>query len=181
MKTELANTTIHNSPHAFTNNKGDPILITTLDESRHQQLIDMYLAYESRNSFGGLPPIRDEVCVQWVEKMVATGINLVALSFDEDVVGHAALFPIDERMCEILVVVSPPNQKMGIGTELIRCSIQIAHELGVKTIRLVVDVGNHVARHVYEKCGFEYLTHDLSCELDMALDVHRHAGDAIPG
>jgi len=178
MKTDVADTSIHNSPHAFINKKGDPILIKMLDEKRQRQLMAMYLAYQPRNSFSGLPPIADEACVRWVEGMIATGIDLVALSFDAGVVGHAALFPIDEETCEMLVVVSPAEQEAGIGSELTRCLIQLACELGFEAIRLSVEAGNHIARHVYEKCGFEYLPRGLPGELEMCLNVRRHARNA---
>ena len=174
LKANLGDTMIHNSPHTFINKKGDAILIKELDEKTHQRLVGMYLAYEPRNSFSGLPPTTDESCVQWVQGMIATGISLVAVSSDKSVVGHAALFPMDEETCEMLVVVSPKEQRLGIGSELTRCSIQFAHELGFEAIRLSVEAGNHVARHVYEKCGFEYLTRGLLGELDMRLHVRLH-------
>jgi len=158
-------------PYAFVNKNGAPLWVTMLDEARRRQLIEMYLAYQPRNSFSGLPPIKDAVCVRWVEKMAATGINLVALCLGEGLVGHVALFPIDRVTCEILAVVSPPEQGLGIGTELIRCAIRLARQRGFRTIRLVVESSNHIARHVYEKCGFEYLTDDLAGELDMSLDL----------
>ncbi len=160
-------------PQAFINKKGEPILIAALDEKRHERLVEMYLAYQPRNSFQGLPPIKDEVCRQWVQSMIDSGINLVALSFGEGVVGHAALFPIDNNVCEFLVVVSPPLQNTGIGTELTRCAIQLACEIGFETIRLSVEARNVRARRVYRKCGFEYVSRTVSGELDMALDLRR--------
>ena len=181
MKTDRQGITMRSLLRAFADNRGAPLMITTLHKAKRRQLIDMYLAYQPRNSFSGLPPIKDGVCVQWVEKMVATGINLVALSLDKGVVGHVALFPIDRAACEMLAVVSPPCQNLGIGSELIRCSIELARQRGFRTIRLVVESSNYVARHVYEKCGFECLSHDLSGELDMALDVQRHTGAVDAG
>ena len=38
----------------------------------------MYLAYQPRNSFQGLPPIKDEVCVRWVRDILVNGIHLIA-------------------------------------------------------------------------------------------------------
>ena len=174
MKIDLAETTIHNFPHAFINRQGEPILIQTLDDRKRRPLVEMYLAFEPRNSFSGLPPITDEACVRWVEGMIADGINLIALSFEDGITGHAALFPINRQTCEMLVAVCPPRQRIGIGTELTRCSIQLAHELAFETIKLNVEANNHVARHVYEKCGFQYLTRGMIDELDMSLDLRRY-------
>ena len=55
MDRKLEESTIYSFPHAFINKKGEPILITTLDDKRCQRLIEMYLAYEPRGSFQGLP------------------------------------------------------------------------------------------------------------------------------
>jgi CBS domain-containing protein/GNAT superfamily N-acetyltransferase len=174
MTVDISKTTIYAYPHAFINKRGDPILITTLDEQRCQRLIEMYLAYQPRSSFQGLPPLKDEACVKWVQYMIANGINLVALSFGEGVAGHVALFPIDNLVCEMLVVVCTQLQNIGIGTELVRCGVQLAHELGFEKIRLSVEAHNFRARHVYKKCGFEYLTNGHVGEVDMALDLKRY-------
>jgi len=181
MKTDRRDNAMRSLLRAFVDASGAPLMIATLHKARRRELIDMYLAYQPRNSFSGLPPIKDAVCVRWVEKMIATGISLVALALDRGVVGHVALFPIDPAACELFAVVSPPCQDRGIGTELIRCSIGVARELGFTTIRLTVESSNYVARHVYEKCGFQYLTSELSGDLDMALDLQRQAGavDAV--
>jgi len=171
---DLEDTTIHSYPYAFINKKGEAIVVTTLDAKQCQRLIDMYLAYQPRNSFHGLPPITDEACVAWARHMIDTGVNLIARSFGEGIVGHNVLFPINERVCEMLVVVSPQFQNIGIGTELVRCSIQLSHELGFEKIQLSVESTNVRARHVYKKCGFEYLSKERGSEVDMAIDLKRY-------
>ena len=174
MAYDLSDTTIHNFPHAFLTKRSEAIMIGSIEERWHTQLVEMYLAYRPRNSFSGLPPITDPACMTWVEGMIDSGVNLVALSFDSGVVGHAAIFPVSEHACELLCVVSPGQQKMGIGTELTRCAIQLAHELNFDEILLNVEARNHVARHVYEKCGFQYRSEGLIDELDMHLDLQRY-------
>ncbi len=164
---------LHSLPQAFINKRGDAILVNTLDDRLCERLIGMYLAYQPRNSFQGLPPVADAACKGWVQHVISNGVNLVALSFEEGLVGHAALFPIDDRACEMLAVVSPPFQNIGIGTELTRSSIRLAHEIGFETIRLSVEVTNTRARHVYKKCGFDYLDYDHVGEVEMALDLTR--------
>ncbi len=163
--------TIHRSPHAFINKRDEAILVKPLSERRHEKLIEMYLAYEPKNSFGGLPPVKDDVCVEWVRGMIGTGVNLVALSFKDGIVGHAALFPINERACEMLVVVSPAYQNTGIGTELARCLVRMSHEMGFEKIWLSVESTNLRARHVYKKCGFEYVTYEQDGHVEMDLDL----------
>jgi CBS domain-containing protein len=165
--------TIYRKPRAFITKKGDAILIRTLDEKACQGLIDMYLTFKPRNSFQGLPPITDEACLKWAQHMIGNGINIVALSFGDGVVGHTALFPIDNEVCELFVVVSPAFQNSGIGTQLTRCSVQLAYEIGFDRIWLPVECTNVRAKHVYRKCGFEKLDGD-SRELEMGLDLKRY-------
>lgn len=166
--------TIHRLPQAFINKKGDAILIGTLSEKTCDGLIQMYFAYQPRGSFQGLPPIADAACMKWVQQMINTGINLVALSFGEGVVGHSALFPINDEVCELLVVVSPPFQNTGIGTQLTRSAVQLAYEIGFEKIWLAVARTNVRAKHVYKKCGFAYLSEDDPHELEMAMDLKRY-------
>jgi CBS domain-containing protein len=174
MSFDLSETTIYSFPHAFLNRRSEPIMIGVLEEKWQRPLVEMYLAYRPRNSFSGLPPITDPACIQWVEGMIANGVNLTALSFDVGVVGHAAIFPVNEQACELFCAVSHTQHRIGIGTELTRCTIQLAHELSFDEILLNVEAGNHIARHVYEKCGFEYSSRSLVGEVDMRLDLLRY-------
>jgi CBS domain-containing protein/GNAT superfamily N-acetyltransferase len=173
MNRRVEDSTIYSYPHAFINRKGEPILVTTLDDRRCERLIEMYVAYEPKGSFQGLPPMKREACVKWVQYMIGNGINLVALSFGEGVAGHVALFPADDQVCEMLVVVSPALQNTGIGTELVRSSIQLGHEIGFERIVLSVEATNVKARHVYKKCGFEHRSRNHAREVDMVLDLKR--------
>jgi CBS domain-containing protein len=174
MDRDLQECTIYSYPHAFVSRVGDPILITTLNDKRAGQLVDMYLNFRPRNSFQGLPPIADEACEKWAKQMIGHGVNLAALSFDVGVVGHVVLFPIDNDACELLAVVSPDFQNTGIGTELVRCAAQLSDEIGWEEIRLTVEMTNPMARRVYTKCGFEYSSAELDGEVDMKLDLKRY-------
>jgi len=173
MDPRVSESTIAHAPHAFITKREDPILITALGDSRADALVAMYLAYEPRNAFWGLPPIRDDACRHWVRGMIANGLNLVALSIDAGAVGHAALFPMQADACEMLVVVSPPFQNRGIGTQLSWCAVQLAHEVGFCRIWLSVETTNLRARHVFRKCGFEDLARHDEMEIEMALDTRR--------
>jgi RimJ/RimL family protein N-acetyltransferase len=156
---------------AFFSNDGRLLRLELLAENLHRQFLETYLAFRPRNSFQGLPPLKDAACTQWVRQMIATGINVVARAPDAAIVGHTALFPIDQRKCEMLVVVWPGFQGIGIGTELTKASVELGVELGFERIWLPVDATNLRARHVYAKCGFEYASGKLARELDMVCDL----------
>lgn len=166
--------TIRSLPRAIINRRGEAVMIHTLDDGIAQKLIEMYLAYRPRNSFQGLPPVKDEACRAWVQHMIGNGINVVALSFQQGVVGHVALFPIDQQCCELFVVVAPEYQNTGVGSELCRASIQVAYEIGFDRIWLDVEATNVRARHVYKKCGFQNVAARQSREVEMELDLSRY-------
>jgi GNAT superfamily N-acetyltransferase len=159
-----------------------PCQLQFLPATAGQRLVDMYLAFQPRNSFQGLPPIKDAVCIHWVQDMLRTGVHAVAVSEPEGIIGHTALFPINQQKCEMLVVVCPKFQNMGVGTELVRSCIRMADELGFQRIWLPVDATNVRARHVYRKCGFEYVSNQHGREMDMACEVRRFrtASAAVP-
>lgn len=162
-------------PRKASNKQGVAIRLRYLPAEEKSQLLAMYLAYQPRNAFQGLPPIKDDVCARWVDDMVRTGIHAVAW-FDDAagesrVVGHVGLFPIPPHKCEMLIAVSPGFQNLGIGTELVRVAIDLAAELGFQRLWLPVDSANVRARHVYEKCGFTYASSTLQREVDMTCDV----------
>jgi|GEM_PF-627537 CBS domain-containing protein len=161
-------------PFAFVDKRKTPHLILPLDAGTFERFRTMYLTEMPRNSFNGLPPEEDKACCRWLDHMLDKGIHLVAVSFDKGIVGHSALFPIDSRTCEILVTVVPAYRDRGVGTQLTRCAVEFAYEAGIEKIWLTVDSQNLVARHVYVKCGFEYLSPQPSGELDMSLDLRRY-------
>lgn len=166
---------IFSYPHAFVDRRNEPILIMPLDEKKHGQLHSMYGDCVPRNTFNCLPPIKDEACKKWVDDMIENAVNLIAVSFERGLVGHTALFPMKKKnMVEMIIVVIPPFQYRGIGTQLTQCSIQLAYEAGYEKMWLSVETNNYVARHIYLKCGFEYINYCLEDELDMTFDLQRY-------
>jgi RimJ/RimL family protein N-acetyltransferase len=165
--------TLHGLPLDFQAKTGQPVRLEQLGEHLHQRLVEMYLAFQPRGSFQELPPLKDSVCVAWVQEIIRTGINVVAVAGENNIVGHVAVFLITDQRREMLSVVSPAYQDMGIGIELIRSCIQIASELGFEQIWLTVDAGNMRARHVFRMCGFEYVSDPQAHQIDMVCDLTR--------
>lgn len=170
----IAECSIFKQPYAFVDKHKDPQLIMPLDQSRHEKFRAMYFSEMPRTSLNGVPPLKDNACNAWLDQIIATGNHLIAVSFDGKIVGSSALFPMKDRMWEILISVLPLYRGKGIGTQLVRCAIELAYEAGVDKIWLSVDVRNFIARHLYLKCGFEYIGHDGTDELSMILELVRY-------
>jgi CBS domain-containing protein len=160
-------------PLAFVDKCNEPKLIMPLNREKCEQFRTMYLKEIPRNSFNGLPPETDAACEKWVDDIIENGIHLIAISFEKGIVGSASIFPMPNRMCEIMIVVMPSHRKRGIGTQLTCSIVEVAYEAGIEKIWLSVNAQNYIARHIYRKCGFEYINLDPSGELDMVLDL-RH-------
>jgi CBS domain-containing protein/RimJ/RimL family protein N-acetyltransferase len=141
----------------------------------HEDLTRMYLAYQPRGKFSGLPPVADKACIKWVKDITETSIGLMAMSFEHTVIGHAALFPIRDGVCELLIVVMPQKQHNGIGTQLLHSLIQMGYEVGFSQIWLSVEKSNFVAIHLYNRCGFERLAFTDSAQVEMTLDLKRYS------
>lgn len=174
MKFDLHASTISTSPKVFLDKQGHPVIITLLGPEYYEQLLDMYFGYLPRGSIEGIPPFSDEECRQWVRRIIDEGISLVALSFEKNVIGHIVLFPMKKKTCEMLIAVFPQYQKNGIGTQLMRCAVQLAYEIGFHRMWLSVSKTNFVAIHLYNKCGFERVAFTESSQVEMSLDLKRY-------
>ena len=111
MDRDLQECTIHSYPHAFISRADEPILVTTLNDKRCRQLIDMYLAYRPRNSFQGLPPITDEGCLKWAQHMIGHGVNLVALG-NHKVLSMKGASELNDKMRALGFEVYDPDMSM---------------------------------------------------------------------
>ncbi len=171
---DVTHTTIYNYPKVFTSRHGEPIVIRLFSKKQLEQLIYLYLKFTPRPCFNDLPPPSDSACVKWVHNMIADGINMVAYSLDTGIIGHAALFPMDEKKCEMLLAVSPRYQLRGIGTQMIHSIVQLAYEVGFQKVWLAVNTSNFIAKHLYGKCGFKFLPDSDLDEVQMILDLHQY-------
>jgi RimJ/RimL family protein N-acetyltransferase len=173
MARTILRTSLGNFPRVFSAKNGQLLRIQLLRERHYQSFVEAYLAYRPRNAFQGLPPLKDKVCEKWAWQMIDAGINLIAVSSQGGIAGHAALFPIDDCQCEMLVVVWPQFQNVGLGAELTRGCVEMGCALGFGEMWVAVDAANLRARHVYAKCGFAYRSPEQVRELDMICDLSR--------
>jgi CBS domain-containing protein/RimJ/RimL family protein N-acetyltransferase len=169
----LTECSIFQHPRAFIDKHKDPQIIMPLDERRHEKFRAMFFTEMPRTSLNGVPPLKDDACNAWINQIMFTGTNLIAVNFGGEIVGSSALFPMNDLMWEILINVVPSFRNKGIGTQLALCAIELAYEAGVNKIWLSVDAQNVVARHIYLKSGFEYIGNDGTGEMSMILELVR--------
>ena len=172
---DIKNTSIYRAPPAFLDRGGNPIMLRADVPELLDNLTHMYLSYQPRGMFSGLPPVADSACIKWVKEITETSVGLMAMSFEHKVVGHAALFPIGDGTCELLIVVVPQKQHNGIGTQLMHSLIQMGYEVGFSQIWLSVEKNNFVAIHLYNRCGFERSDFTDSTQVEMILDLKRYS------
>jgi RimJ/RimL family protein N-acetyltransferase len=147
----------------FTDKSGNIVVVTHLERSRcqeeiQQELKQRYAAF-SRESFRELPAASAGKRLEWVQQdlLAPDTCNLVAITPEAALLGHAALFPYRHRPAgELLVAVWQEHQNRGIGTWLVRSAIRAARTLRFGMLDLFVDTTNGRARRVYENCGFQY-------------------------
>jgi diamine N-acetyltransferase len=172
---DIQNTTIYRAPYAFLDRGGNPIMLRADVPELLDNLTQMYLTYQPRGTFSGLPPVSDPACIKWVKEITETSVGLMAMSFEHKVIGHATLFPIRDGTCELLIVVEPQKQHNGIGTQLLHSLIQMGYEVGFSQIWLSVEKNNFVAIHLYNRCGFERSAFTDSTQVEMTLNLKRYS------
>jgi GNAT superfamily N-acetyltransferase len=166
----LARTGIGRQPHSFVDKQNRTLRIVLFEDRMIEPVVRMMFSLE-RGLASGLPPHRDEECLKWIEEVLRTGIHLVAIDPMGVPLGQAILFPIDGSTCELMAVVTQSHRNLGLGTQLTRQAMILARDLGFSRIWLSLGMGNRVARHVYQSCGFKAITSGDAEELEMVAEL----------
>ena len=123
-------------------------------------LCEMYRVFSPKPASQGVPPEDPEICRSWVKKLFEIGENLLAWRGDS-VIGHAALIPDSQgRSGEFVIFVDQDHRNLGVGTELMRLSLEKSEQLGLDSVWLTVSITNFIAIKLYKKLGFEYCDRD---------------------
>lgn len=138
----------------FFDKRGEPVLVEPDAEPHLEELVEMYVAYPERHRSMGVPPVVREGVVDWLERLLDCGYNVVA-THEGQVVGHAAYSPASSLEPQFVVFVDPAYHDRGIGSELCRQVIAYAADAGHEALVLDVDASNERAIHVYRRMGFE--------------------------
>jgi len=139
---------------------GKPFEIGISRGEHFRSLLEMYRTFSPKPAAQGLPPEDPETCQNWVKTISEIGVNTLAWR-GEGVIGHVALIPnLKGKKGELLVFVDENHRNRGVGTELMRFSLEEFGQLGFELVWLTVSVLNPIAIRLYRKLGFEFCNTD---------------------
>jgi RimJ/RimL family protein N-acetyltransferase len=131
-----------------------------------------YEEFEPKRTAQGLPPEKPVRIREWLDRVLASGVHLVALRGDQ-IIGHGLVMPTPhDRVGEYAVFVHADFRGRGLGTELNRIAIEAARRAGYHRLWLTVEPGNRSAVRSYEKVGFRFVPRTVfSVEPEMELQL----------
>jgi GNAT superfamily N-acetyltransferase len=134
--------------------KSHIIKIIPYEERYFTSLIHMYDTYKPLGSVQGLPPLDKEKRHQWVQDMISSGRNLLAL-YGDIIIGHASLFSMPVNWAEYFIFIHQDFQKQGIGTAITLYVIDWAQKENLSCIWVIVDRKNYLAISLCRNIGFK--------------------------
>jgi GNAT superfamily N-acetyltransferase len=155
-------------PREFADREGRTITVRRLEPDEYEPLVTMYDEFDPEDRAQGIPPVGEETIREWLDVVTDPECLDVVGWYGDEPVGHAMLVPDRTGGYELAIFVLQRYQGAGIGTELVRTVLGVAHTEGVERVWLTVERWNRAAVNLYEKIGFE-TTEDDSFELEMAL------------
>ncbi len=152
-------------PHGFEDGDGRKVEIREYDDDR-EALVSMYEKFDADDRAQGIPPVREDALENWLD-VILDGVNAVAWD-DDEAVGHATLVEDkDIGAHELAIFVVQSHQGAGIGSHLLRGTLALAYERGVRDVWLTVERWNRAAVRLYHGVGFEKTGRD-GFEVEMA-------------
>ena len=144
-----------------TDKSGSPFNIGQCDAGDYSCLLDMYRIFSPKPASQGLPPVDPDVCCRWVKKLLEIGISFIARK-NGRVIGHAEFIPDpDGKSGEFIIFVDRDFRNLGIGSELMRLTIEETGKLSYGSIWLTVENSNLIAIRLYRKFGFQFCDTDI--------------------
>jgi RimJ/RimL family protein N-acetyltransferase len=126
---------------------------------------------------------RFEPTESWLHALAEPRCSCHSLLVVEDakkIVGWCRLFPREDTgMQETILGIGllPAYRDRGIGTALVRQSLEWARDVGHGQVQLTTHPGNARAIHVFSRCGFSYAGRvrdesiEMTCGLQAPLDM----------
>lgn len=161
----------------FTDREEQPMLVRPYESTAFDALVGMYADLDGHSRAMGLPPATVPKIETWLERLIESGWNLLALDGDR-VVGHVAVVPAESADPEFVIFVHQEYQNRGVGSELVKQLLAYADERAHSELTLEVSTGNKRAITVYENVGFDVVERQVM-DLTMTLDLQEPIVDRV--
>jgi len=133
--------------------EGAAFRVRRMDPGDRAALAAMYADFEPKRAAQGLPPADAEAIARWLDRILGEGVHLL-VEVGGQVRGHAMLLRIDAQRAELANFLHQSIRYRGIGTQLNRIVLALAHAAGYRRVWLCVEPGNRPAVRSYERAGF---------------------------
>lgn len=151
---------------------GFDIYIREYQDEDYMGIMTMYDHFEPKGIAMGLPPPDDEVRRRWVDDILKTFFNIIALH-QKKIIGHAAIDILRTKVLpEYMIFLHQDFRCRGIGTQLTLTVKKICKECACKQVWLTVSSYNTCAITVFKKAGFHF-SGPIESEREMVLELRR--------
>ncbi len=145
-----------NLPFIMRDRVGLEIFIKEYQRKDRSGLLSMYDKFEPKGIAMGLPPYDKDVRIKWIDKLLKTFFNIMAVC-GEKIIGHAAISLFPPMTCpEYLIFLHQDFRCRGIGTRLTSTAQKICRELGCERLWVTVSTHNSRAINLFKKLGFRF-------------------------
>ena len=157
-------------PTQITDRRARLIQVRAYEASDLEGLKEMYDSFEPKGLESGLPPPDDQARLKWLNYVVSTLFNVLAI-YKGRVIAHSALDLSCTPSCpEYLIFIRKGFRNCGIGTAVTTVMKEVAQEAGCEKVVLTVRTANTRAIKVFKKVGFAFTT-GIEVERDMELEL----------
>ncbi len=136
----------------------------------------MYLSFEPKAQFQGLPPATPEQLCMWLQRLGREGADQFALAIGERVIGHSMLCRGPRPgEAELTIFLHQKFRGGGLGRQLLLCTLNYGcKQLELSRVWLSVQGANPRALRLFENVGFRTVgkADQLSLEMEMERSLH---------
>ena len=136
----------------------------------------MYLSFEPKSQFQGLPPTAPEQILLWLQSLQRSGAAQFALAVGERIIGHSMLCPGPLRgEAELAIFLHQKFRGRGLGRRLLLCTLNYGcKQLELSRVWLSVQGANPRAVRLFESVGFRPVgkPSPFAMELEMERPLH---------
>ena len=143
-------------PYVIRDRIGLDINIREYQAEDRTGMMAMYDDFEPKGEAMGLPPPDDEVRRRWIDDIVKTFYNFIALH-KKKIIGHAAIDIFRTKVSpEYLIFLHQDFRSRGIGTEFTLTVKKICKKLECRQVWVTVSSANTRAIHMFKTVGFKF-------------------------